>query len=117
MKRLGGITTLVTDADNTLYSWIDYIVPCLEAMVETLHRQTGLARNDIVSSIKKVFERIKPLFVEHGGDFQFQGIDDGVVKVKLIGQCQLCVYKEKTQRALEAMLKNEVDGVKSVEVV
>lgn len=43
--------------------------------------------------------------------------DDGVVKVKLIGECQLCVYKEKTRRAIEAMLKSEVTGVKKVEVV
>ena len=69
-------------------------------------------------AVKKVFERIKPLFVEHQGDFVVQDISDaGVVKVKLIGQCQLCVYKEKTQRAIETMLKAEVKGVKKVEVV
>ncbi len=66
----------------------------------------------------KVFDRVKPLFVEHQGDFQVQEIsDDGVVKVKLIGECQLCIYKEKTRRAIEAMLKNEVSGIKKVEVV
>ena len=69
-------------------------------------------------AVELVFKRIKPLFVEHKGDFQVKEItDDGVVKVKLIGECQLCVYKEKTQRAIEAMLKSEVTGVKKVEVV
>ena len=69
-------------------------------------------------AVAKVFERVKPLFVEHKGDFQVKEItDDGVVKVKLIGECQLCVYKDKTKRALESMLKNEVAGIKKVEVI
>ncbi len=68
--------------------------------------------------VTKVFDRVKPLFVEHQGDFQVQEItEDGMVKVKLIGECQLCIYKEKTRRAIEAMLKNEVTGIKRVEVV
>lgn len=68
-------------------------------------------------AVQKVFERIKPLFLEHQGDFKVQEIsDDGVVKVKLIGECQLCIYQDKTKRAIEAMLKNEVPGIKRVEV-
>ncbi|HMK94990.1 MAG TPA: NifU family protein [Candidatus Limnocylindrales bacterium] len=70
------------------------------------------------SEVELIFKRIKPLFVEHKGDFQLIEItEDGIVKVKLIGECQLCVYKEKTRRAIETMLKNEVKGVKKVEVV
>jgi Fe-S cluster biogenesis protein NfuA len=69
-------------------------------------------------AVMKTFDRIKPLFLEHQGDFQVQEIsDDGVVKVKLIGECQLCIYKEKTTRAVETMLKNEVPGVTRVEAV
>lgn len=65
-----------------------------------------------------VFKRIKPLFVEHKGDFKVTEItEDGIVRVKLVGECQLCVYKEKTRKALESMLKNEVPGVKTVEIV
>ena len=44
MKKLKGIKAVITDADNTLYSWIDYIVPSLEALTETLHRITGFSR-------------------------------------------------------------------------
>ena len=69
-------------------------------------------------AVMKVFERVKPLFVEHEGDFQIQEItDDGVVKVKLIGECQLCIYKERTTRAIETMLRNEVSGIKKVQVI
>ena len=55
MKKLKGIKAVITDADNTLYSWIDYIVPSLEALTETLHRITGFSREAIVESMKKVF--------------------------------------------------------------
>ena len=68
--------------------------------------------------VNKVFERIKPLFVEHEGDFQVQEItDDGIVKVKFIGECQLCVYKDRTKRAIETMLQNEVGDIKEVQIV
>lgn len=69
-------------------------------------------------AVEVVFERIKPLFVEHKGDFKVKEItDDGIVKVDLIGECQLCIYKEKTRRAIETMLKAEVSGIKKVEVI
>ncbi len=69
-------------------------------------------------AVMQVFERVKPLFVEHQGDFEVQEItDDGIVKVKLIGECQLCIYKEKTRRAIETMLRNEVPGVNKVESI
>ena len=29
------IKLVVTDMDNTLYSWVDYIVPAVEAMVDS----------------------------------------------------------------------------------
>ena len=57
MKRLKGIEAVITDADNTLYNWIEYIVPCLEAMVDTLCRVTGYGRDEIVASMKEVFGR------------------------------------------------------------
>lgn len=66
-------------------------------------------------AVMVVFERMKPLFLEHQGDFQVKEItDDGVVKVKLSGTCELCIYREKTARALEAMLKKEVKGISKV---
>jgi phosphoglycolate phosphatase len=57
MKKLKGIKAVITDADNTIYSWIDYIVPSLEALTETLHRVTGFSREAIVESMKKIFSK------------------------------------------------------------
>jgi phosphoglycolate phosphatase len=48
---------VVTDLDNTLYNWVDYIVPSLEAMVDSLVATTGLPRVRIVQSLKAVYEK------------------------------------------------------------
>jgi phosphoglycolate phosphatase len=47
----------VTDLDNTLYPWVDYIVPSLEAMVASLVATTGLPRIRIVQSLKAVYTK------------------------------------------------------------
>ena len=49
------VHALITDLDNTLYSWHDYIVPSLEAMVQSLERTTQLPRIRIVQALKKVY--------------------------------------------------------------
>jgi phosphoglycolate phosphatase len=46
---------VVTDLDNTLYPWVDYVVPSLEAMVDSLVATTGLPRIRIVQSLKAVY--------------------------------------------------------------
>jgi phosphoglycolate phosphatase len=51
------IRLVVTDMDNTLYSWIDYIVPAVEAMVEVVCRATHLPRIRVVQSLKAVYTK------------------------------------------------------------
>ena len=51
------IRAVVTDLDNTLYPWVDFIVPSLEAMVDSLVATTGLPRIRIVQSLKEVYTR------------------------------------------------------------
>ncbi len=52
------IRAVVTDLDNTLYSWVNYIVPALEAMVTSLCATTGFPRIQVVQSLKEVYERV-----------------------------------------------------------
>jgi phosphoglycolate phosphatase len=54
MSRVS-LRAVVTDLDNTLYPWVDYIVPSLEAMVASLAATTGLPRIRIVQSLKAVY--------------------------------------------------------------
>lgn len=49
------IKLVVTDMDNTLYSWVDYIVPAVEAMVDSICHSTGFPRIKVVQSLKAVY--------------------------------------------------------------
>jgi FMN phosphatase YigB (HAD superfamily) len=51
------IKLVVTDMDNTLYSWVDYIVPAVEAMVDSVCLATGYPRIKVVQSLKAVYEK------------------------------------------------------------
>jgi phosphoglycolate phosphatase len=57
MRTVPPIRAVVTDLDNTLYAWVDYIVPSLEAMVASLVATTGLPRVRIVQSLKAVYSK------------------------------------------------------------
>jgi FMN phosphatase YigB (HAD superfamily) len=51
------IRLVVTDMDGTLYSWIDYIVPAVEAMVTAICEATGFPRIKVVQSLKTVYSK------------------------------------------------------------
>jgi phosphoglycolate phosphatase len=51
------IRLVVTDMDGTLYSWVDYIVPAVEAMVTAVQQATGAPRLKVVQSLKAVYTK------------------------------------------------------------
>jgi phosphoglycolate phosphatase len=65
---------VVTDLDNTLYPWVDYIVPSLEAMVASLVLTTGLPRIRIVQALKAVYTKYEsneyPFAIQESGLFE-----------------------------------------------
>lgn len=72
--RVPRFRAVVTDLDNTLYSWVDYIVPSLEAMVASLVATTGLPRVRIVQALKAVYSKYEsneyPFAIQESGIFQ-----------------------------------------------
>ncbi len=51
------VRLVVTDMDGTLYSWIDYIVPAVEAMVDAVCLATAMPRIRVVQSLKTVYAK------------------------------------------------------------
>ncbi|MFT3840369.1 MAG: HAD family hydrolase [Myxococcaceae bacterium] len=51
------VRLVVTDMDNTLYSWIDFIVPAVEGMVTAICRATNFPRIKVVQSLKAVYAK------------------------------------------------------------
>jgi phosphoglycolate phosphatase len=51
------VRLVVTDMDNTLYSWVDYIVPAVESMVDAICRATHAPRIRVIQALKAVYTK------------------------------------------------------------
>jgi Fe-S cluster biogenesis protein NfuA len=68
--------------------------------------------------VKKALEQVKPQLQADGGDIDYVGFDNGIVKVKLKGSCSGCPMSAMTlQWGVENFLKKRIPEVKKVEAV
>jgi Fe-S cluster biogenesis protein NfuA len=68
--------------------------------------------------VKQVLEKVRPYLVRDGGDVELVAIEDGTVKVKLVGHCAGCPMSTMTlKNGIERILKQEVPEVKEVVAV
>ncbi|OCN04726.1 hypothetical protein A4S06_10555 [Erysipelotrichaceae bacterium MTC7] len=64
-----------------------------------------------------VINKMRPYIQRDGGDVEFSKFEDGVVYVTMSGACMDCLALDDTITfGIEAMLKDEVDGVNEVRV-
>jgi Fe-S cluster biogenesis protein NfuA len=65
--------------------------------------------------VAEVLAKVRPILVRDGGDVELVGVDDGTVKVKLVGACAGCPMSEITlKNGIERILKQEIPEVKEV---
>lgn len=68
--------------------------------------------------VKEAIEKIRPSLQMDGGDIEFVGIEDNVVKVRLRGACRTCPMSVMTLKmGVERIMKEMVPEVESVEAV
>ena len=68
--------------------------------------------------IEKTLEEIRPMLAMHAGNIEFVGMENGVVRVRLLGTCQGCPLSQLTLKGgVEELLKDKVRGVERVEAV
>ena len=78
----------------------------------------NLMSETIENRVKKALEQVRPQLQADGGDIEYVGFDNGIVKVKLKGACSGCPMSAMTlQMGVENLLKNQVPEVKKVEAV
>lgn len=74
--------------------------------------------SDINFEIEKVINKIRPYIQRDGGDIRFVSFKDGIVFVEMLGACRHCLMQDDTiSESVEALLIEEVSGVKKVEVI
>jgi len=74
--------------------------------------------SDMQTQVQEVLDKLRPFLLRDGGDCQLVDIEDGVVKLRLLGACGSCPSSTITLKAgIERALLEEVPGVVEVEQV
>ena len=73
----------------------------------------------MISRIQEVIENdIKPVLQADGGDIELVDVEDGIVKIRLVGACAHCPSSTITlYQGVERMLMEKVPEVKGIEQV
>ena len=70
------------------------------------------------TQVQEVLDKLRPFLLRDGGDCELVDIEDGVVKLRLLGACGSCPSSTITLKAgIERALLEEVPGIVEVEQV
>ena len=68
--------------------------------------------------VEEILESLRPMLLQDGGNVELVGVDDGVVKVRLVGACVSCSSSLMTLKmGIEKALKKAIPMVRCVEAV
>ena len=78
-----------------------------------------LIKIEMKNQIQKALNNIRPYLQADNGDVELVDVsDDGIVKVRLLGACEICPLSIMTLRAgIERAIMREVPAVKRIEAV
>lgn len=70
------------------------------------------------AQVKEVLNKLRPFLLRDGGDVQLVDVEDGIVRLRLMGACGNCPSSTITLKAgIERALTAEVPGVTEIEQV
>lgn len=70
------------------------------------------------NQVMEVLDKLRPFLLRDGGDCELVDVEDGIVKLRLLGACGSCPSSTITLKAgIERALMEEVPGVVEVEQV
>lgn len=68
--------------------------------------------------VEEVLETLRPMLIADGGNVELVDVDDGIVKLRLVGACGSCSSSMMTLKmGIEKALKKAIPMVKCVEQV
>ena len=74
--------------------------------------------HNMKDEVEEVLESIRPMLINDGGNVELVDIEDGVVKVRLVGSCVSCSSSTMTLKmGIEKALKKAIPMVRCVESV
>jgi Fe-S cluster biogenesis protein NfuA len=73
---------------------------------------------ELYGEVQVVLDKLRPFLLRDGGDCELVDIEDGIVKLRLLGACGSCPSSTITLKAgIERALLEEVPGIVEVEQV
>jgi Fe-S cluster biogenesis protein NfuA len=73
---------------------------------------------EMFEQVQEVLDKLRPFLLRDGGDCELVDVEDGIVKLRLLGACRSCPSATITLKAgIERALLEEVPGVVEVEQV
>lgn len=73
------------------------------------------AQSTMYDEVLEVLDKLRPFLQRDGGDVELVDVEDGIVKLKLVGACGSCPSSTITLKAgIERALLEEVEGVQEV---
>lgn len=77
----------------------------------------GLHPDDLGDRVRQALERVRPSLASHGGDVTLLGIDEGVVRLRLLGNCHGCASSASTlENLIEAAILQSAPDVAGIQV-
>jgi len=71
-----------------------------------------MAEATINDQVQEVLDKLRPFLLRDGGDCELVDVEDGVVKLRLLGACGSCPSSTITLKAgIERALLEEVPGI------
>ena len=77
-----------------------------------------MSEQAIIEQVQEVLDKLRPFLLRDGGDCELVDVEDGIVKLRLLGACGSCPSSTITLKAgIERALLEEVRGIVEVEQV
>jgi Fe-S cluster biogenesis protein NfuA len=74
--------------------------------------------DEMKEEVESVLETIRPQLMQDGGNVELVDIEDGIVKVRLVGSCSSCSSSTMTLKmGIERALKKAIPMVRCIESV
>jgi Fe-S cluster biogenesis protein NfuA len=90
----------------------------MKARINTKGYQPFPKETIMQEKVKEVLDKVRPYLVRDGGNVELVAVEDGTVKVKLVGACAGCALSQLTlKNGIERILKQEIPEVKEVVAV
>lgn len=95
---------------------IHFVIMILKEGVDA--KMSTQTERNIYDEVMEVLDKLRPFLQRDGGDCELVDVEDGIVKLKLVGACGSCPSSTITLKAgIERALTEEVEGIIEVQQV